>query len=304
MSVDLDISHYNLQDILSLFKVPINFDEQDMKRAKAIVLKTHPDKSKLPPEYFRFYSKAYKMLYSVWEFKKKGDVNNDNKNTEYKEITYSDNEKNVLLDQFFDSNKKMKDNNKFNQWFNAQFEKNKLYNEGESKGYEQWLKSDEDVDANTDKNVTMATMAQEFDKKKTQARSLVVHQGIQEICSNTSNSAYDLSTDAPDTYDSNMFSNLQFQDLHQAHVNSVIPVTDEDYKNKQKFNNINEFIDHRNGQDIKPLSESQAMQYLTQRNNKDDESAVRRAYQLAKETEQAKQRNNDFWSGLQLLNNK
>ena len=63
MSVDLDISHYNLQDILSLFKVPINFDEQDMKRAKAIVLKTHPDKSKLPPEYFRFYSQAYKMLY-------------------------------------------------------------------------------------------------------------------------------------------------------------------------------------------------------------------------------------------------
>ena len=46
------------------------------------------------------------------------------------------------------------------------------------------------------------------------------------------------------------------------------------------------------------------MQYLTQRNNKDDESSVRRAYQLAKETEQAKQRNNDFWSGLQLLNNK
>ena len=303
MSVDLDISNYNLQDILSLFKMPINFDEHDMRRAKHIVLKTHPDKSKLSPEYFRFYSKAYKMLFSVWEFKKRGDVDNDNKNTEYAEITYSDNEKNVLLDQFFEVNKKFKDKNKFNEWFNEQFEKNKLYNEGEAKGYDTWLKSDEDVET-SNKNVTMATMAQEFDKKKSLVRSLVVHQGIQEVCSNTSNSAYDLSSDAPNTYDSNMFSNLQFQDLHQAHVNSVIPVTDEDYNSKQKFNNITEFIDHRNGQDIKPLSESQAMQYLNKRNNKDDETAVRRAYQLAKETEQAKQKNNEFWSGLQLLNNK
>ena len=209
----------------------------------------------------------------------------------------------MLLDQFFEVNKKFKDKNKFNEWFNEQFEKNKLYNEGEAKGYDTWLKSDEDVET-SNKNVTMATMAQEFDKKKSLVRSLVVHQGIQEVCSNTSNSAYDLSSDAPNTYDSNMFSNLQFQDLHQAHVNSVIPVTDEDYNSKQKFNNITEFIDHRNGQDIKPLSESQAMQYLNKRNNKDDETAVRRAYQLAKETEQAKQKNNEFWSGLQLLNNK
>jgi hypothetical protein len=55
-SVDLDINNYNLQDILSLFKIPVNFDEHDMKRAKQIVLKTHPDKSKLPAEYFLFYS--------------------------------------------------------------------------------------------------------------------------------------------------------------------------------------------------------------------------------------------------------
>ena len=57
MSVDLDINNYNLQDILSLFKIPVNFDERDLKKAKQIVLKTHPDKSKLPAEYFLFYSK-------------------------------------------------------------------------------------------------------------------------------------------------------------------------------------------------------------------------------------------------------
>ena len=32
MSVDLDIENYKLEDILNLFKVPLNFKEEDMKK--------------------------------------------------------------------------------------------------------------------------------------------------------------------------------------------------------------------------------------------------------------------------------
>ena len=126
-NLDLDISNYNLSDILNLFKIPLNFTEGDLKKAKSIVLKTHPDKSGLEPDFFRFYSKAYKMLYSVWEFRKKGDVNaNGNKNTDYS--TYGDDEKRELLDQMFQTNEKFKNKNQFNKWFNEQFERNKLSN--------------------------------------------------------------------------------------------------------------------------------------------------------------------------------
>ena len=69
--LDLDINNYELADILRLFKIPVNFKESDLKKAKLTVLKTHPDKSGLNPDFFRFYTKAYKMLYSVWEFRKK-----------------------------------------------------------------------------------------------------------------------------------------------------------------------------------------------------------------------------------------
>ena len=301
MSVDLDINNYNLQDILSLFKMPVNFDAQDMKRAKQIVLKTHPDKSKLSADYFLFYSKAYKMLHSVWEFRKRGDVDSSNpKNTEY--TNYSDEEKNLLLNQFFDSNEKFKNNKNFNQWFNQQFEKNKLQNENETKGYGDWLKTDEDIESS--KNISMATMKQEFDKRKTQARSLIVREDVQEIWGANTISASELSNDAPGTYDSGLFSGLGFQDLYKAHTETVIPVTEEDYEQKQKFNNVNEFVSYRNSQDTKPLSEQQAQQYLNQRNTKEEEKAVRRAYELAKQTEQAKLNNQEFWSGLQLLQNK
>jgi len=303
-SVDLDINNYNLQDILSLFKIPVNFDELDMKMAKQVVLKTHPDKSKLPAEYFLFYSKAYKMLHSVWEFRKRGEVDSKNpKNTEYS--NYSDEDKNILLDQFFESNEKFKKSANFNRWFNEQFERNKLSNEAEEKGYGEWLKTDEDIDEAAN-NVSMATMKQEFDKKKDKARSLIVREDVQEIFSNNSfsSSSAELSNDAPVTYDSGLFSGLGFQDLYKAHTETVIPVTEEDYEQKQKFRSVNEYQSYRNNQDTKPLSEAQAQQYLNQRNAKEEEKAVRRAYELAKQTELAKQKNQEFWSGLQLLQNK
>ena len=298
-NLDLDISNYNLSDILNLFKIPLNFTESDLKKAKTIVLKTHPDKSGLDPDFFRFYSKAYKMLYSVWEFRKKGDVNaNAKKNTDYS--TYGDDEKRELLDQVFQTNEKFKNKNHFNKWFNEQFERNKLSNEREEKGYEDWLRSNEG-DEESSKNVTMETMGHEFEKKKSQARSLVVRQEVQEIFGLNSIAASDLSSDAPQSFDSDLFSSLPFQDLKQAHTETVIPVTFEDYQQKQKFNNVNEMISHRSQQNIKPLSEQQAMNYLKNREKNDEERTVRRAYDLAKQTELAQQRNQDFWASIQFL---
>lgn len=302
--VDLNIDNYNLEDVLNLFKIPVDFDETDLKRAKQIVLKTHPDKSHLDPEYFRFYSKAYKMLFTIWEFRKRGDVNKNNKNTEYSiddiDNGLDDENKRVLLDNFFEKNGKFKTNGDFNRWFNKEFDKNKIQNEAEQKGYENWLRSDED-EANTNMgNISMATMSEEFEKKKSQMRAIAKREEIMELNSGRGQ-ACDLSTDAPGSFNSDMFSSLPYQDLHQAHTESVIPVTHEDFENRQQFKNVNEFVSYRDKQDTRPLSETQAMEYLNNRNKKDEEMAVSRAYQLAKQTELAKQKSNEFWSGLLML---
>lgn len=65
-SLDLDIDNYNLPDILALFNLPTLFNEDDLKRAKLAVLKTHPDKSKLPKEYFLFFTKAYRIVHQIY----------------------------------------------------------------------------------------------------------------------------------------------------------------------------------------------------------------------------------------------
>jgi len=299
MSVDLNIEHYDLEDILHLFKIPPHFDESHLKRAKQIVLKTHPDKSGLSPDYFIFYSKAYKMLYGIWEFKKSATTEKiDTYNTDYNSVTYNEEQKKELLDEFFTSNKKKFKNTKdFNSWFNQQFEKNKLEQEGEAKGYEDWLR-DPREEPTTHAN-GLADMAQQIDRKKAELRSLIVRQDVEDITSSTNASS--IINSAPQTYDSDLFSQLSFQDLHKAHTQSVIPVTEEDYLVKQKFSSVNEFAMHRSQQDTKPLSEQQAMQYLKHRTQSEDTLATKRAYQLAKEAELVQKREQDFWASIQRI---
>jgi hypothetical protein len=307
MSVDLEINNYNLEDILNLFKLPVNFDEQDLKRAKQVVLKTHPDKSGLESKYFLFYSKAYKMLYSLWDFRKKGDVNKNNAETDYENVDkFSEEDKKKILDNLFKSDNtktKFKTSRDFNSWFNEQFEKNKVYNENEESGYGDWLKTNEGLDE-VNPNVSAATMKTEFDKKKSSIRALVVHKDVSELNSWNSINASELTREGPGEFSSDLFSRLPFQDLQKAHTETVIPVTDEDYDNIPKFKNVNEYLNHRNKVDITPLSEQQAQQYLNQQNDKDSEKAVRRAYELAKQSEIAKQKSQSFWGNLQFLQNK
>lgn len=297
-AIDLDINNYSLEDILKLFKIPSDFTEQDIKRSKQMVLKTHPDKSQLPSDYFRFYTKAFKMLYSLWEFRKKGDVGVNNKNTDYE--TLSDENKTILLNGFFDNNTKLKNKtDDFNRWFNEQFEKNKIHNEGVETGYGDWLKSDDDIEQ--ERVTTMSGMKDVFDKRKSHARSLVVRQDIQDFSGRVTISSSELTTDAPPSFDSDLYSSLPYQDLQKAHSESVIPVTEEDYHNTQKFRNVNDMLNHRNNQDTRPLSEQQAMEYLSNREKMEDNRATKRAYQLAKETEESKSREEEFWRQLRLL---
>ena len=297
-SLDLDINNYNLQDILHLFKIPMNFTDVDMKKAKMIVLKTHPDKSGLEADIFRFYSKAYKVLYSIWEFRKKGDVSNNEKNIEY--TIYDDDEKRKLLDGLFENKDEFKSKKHFNTWFNKEFEKKKIHNNETDTGYDNWLRSNEMSQYNAG-NVTMENMGKEFEKIKSQARSLIVYQEVEDIYGANTLSASELTNEAPTSYTSSLFSSLAFQDLKQAHTETVIPVTTDDYEQKMKFNNVNEMMSYRGQQNIVPLSEQQALQYLKNREKNDEEKSIRRAFDLAKQTELAQQRNQEFWASLQLL---
>lgn len=297
MDIDFDIDNYTLDDILHLFKIPKDFNEEHMAHAKKIVLKTHPDKSRLSPEYFLFYSKAYKKLHFMWQFKSQG--RNGKKTYDdllleqeqsINSFELSNNQKKILNSHISEEKKKGKE---FNSWFNEQFEKHRLE---EMEGYGDWLRSNEDVDE--ERTIAYSQLGEEMEKKKQQVRSLVVHKGIDDTYFNLSCGASNLTGDTPDSYSSGLFSSLQYEDLRKAHVESVIPVTMEDYEKMPKFKNVNDYTSYRNNQSITPLSEAQANEYLSNKSRLEEIQSTERAYKLAQQLEESNKMKTNFWGSL------
>jgi|TARA_B110000483_G_scaffold236402_1_gene309476 hypothetical protein len=277
-SIDLNLDNYELTDLLTLFNLQYDFTESDLKNAKKIVLKTHPDKSNLPKEYFLFFSKAYKIIYSIYEFRVKGKGS-----TEY------------MLDESTDVEifKKLTGKKDFNKVFNELFDKCNVRTAETDTGYGEWLRSDEDMDNTV---TTKENMHDTFRKKKTVARDAIVNQSIQETGYNTYT---DLLGNAPDNYSSDLFSSLGYEDLRNAHRENVIPVTEKDIK--QTFKNQEELRIYRESQKIIPNSLSESKEMLHKQKQQEIKQDTQRAYTLAKQDELYKDINANFMSNLYKL---
>jgi len=254
--LDLNIENYDLDDILNLFKLERNFNELDLKNAKKIVLMTHPDKSGLCSDYFRFYSNAYKMIFKIWEFKNKIETKNNNTNT----FKFSNSQKKIL-----DITTKSTKDFDFNKWFNQEFDKMNIIKDEDENGYGEWLKSDNDISPISELGVS----DDEFDKKKRQLRKneLILHKNMNEMYFNCIG-ASTLTGDVPETYSSNLFSNLQYEDLHKAHTETVVPVTIDDFNNVKKFSSVDEYKRYRNIEQLHPLN---GEEYLQNKMKKEDD---------------------------------
>jgi hypothetical protein len=284
-NIDLNIDNYELKDLLELFNLPYDFNEDDLKKTKKMVLKTHPDKSKLEKEYFLFFTAAFKIIVSIYEFRTRS---NKQTSTEYLGFE-EDPEKKVLM-------KNLSKKKNFNKIFNELFEKHKVTDNYSDNGYGEWLKSNEDID---NRQTSWNEMNSTFEKKKEEVKALIVKTDIEEY--NLSNN-YQIGGDKPEYYSSDLFSSLQYEDLQRAHKESVIPVTNKDWHEVKQYKNVNELEKSRN-EKINPLSFEQATDYLNSKNNLVLENDTRRAFNLAKECEEAKKANSNFIGRFKQLTN-
>jgi hypothetical protein len=286
-TLNLDIAQYDLTDLLSLFKLDFDFSTDDLKRVKKTVMQTHPDKSGLDKKYFLFFTSAFKIIFSIHEFRHKSA---NKQSTEYSVEHEKDESKELLL-------KKIQNQPNFNKIFNDLFEKHRITDEEQEHGYGDWIKSEDNMDLRT---TTMGQMNATFEQKKKEVKELVPFQEIEEA-GGQSSSHFDLTRDKPTYYSSALFSNLQYEDLKKAHVESVVPVTHEDYLKRPKFKNVLEMQQHPDYQDTKPLSLTQANEYLQQRQSFQNQNDVQRAYKLAKQDEVVRKANQSWLSGFRQL---
>ena len=265
MDMDLDINNYELADILKLFKIPVLFNDKHLREAKVIVLQMHPDKSRLPKEYFLFFTKAYKMLYEIYKVRFPDEK-------KYKETGFS---YSAVIDHELNLNKSKTAHNKedheyykteeeaykklqkldsanFNKWFNEKFEKFRMHDDEQDGGYEEWFRDtnnndgldagaidDNGIDA-TELGDTWDERNERIERKKKMLRDKMALIETNEIMTydsvgcGGSGGYYGLGREAPREYSSGLFSSLQYEDLKKAHTESVIPVTAEDFVNRKK----------------------------------------------------------------------
>ena len=291
--MDLNIENYSLEELLKLFSLSIDFDENDLKNAKKHVNNTHPDKSGLPKEYFIFFAKAFKYVYKIHEFKRKSNENI----TEYK--LYLEEDDNTKDNNNIIKNK-LKENKNFNEWFNTMFNKYNIKDDNDN-GYGEWLESNEDN--NEELNANKSNLHSKFeDYKKKKIDSMVVYNEVNETCNNLSCGASSIVPSCSSFSNENIFGkNLNYEDVKKAHTETFIPVTREDFNKRKKYNSVFEINYERGNQDITPLTEKQAKDFLNKKNMLNNDIANQNAYYLLKQAEEVKKNNKEFMKNLQLL---
>ena len=275
-NLGLDIKKYNLSDLLSLFEMPINFTKEHLIAAKRIVMKTHPDKSFLDKKFFLFFSAAYKLLHSTFMGKftsRSGKVSYDpNDLSETGDADSSSKHKIHTIENVI----------KFNESFNKMFETHCLKELGaDEDGHGNWLKSNDDYDTS---KTSLSNMNNFFEEKKKEKFDLIVKPTINYI---GSGSGYDLINDTSVPYSSNMFSQLQFDDVKRAYVESIVPVSGDTRISNRPIsdNDVKYYANERNSIKYNHNLPSDDMNYEDDMNRVNQTQATKMSFLLAKQDE-------------------
>lgn len=294
-SLDLNISNYDLNDILKLFSLKSNYDKNDLKKAKVIVSKMHPDKSTLPKKYFEFFINAYRILVDVYDFR-------ENKKRET-ETNYD-----VCLDRDQETNntetiKKFVKKDDFLKQFNKFFEENKLKNNETDAGYEEWLRSNNDICEKKARNRHDLNMQIEQQKKQLRSQQLVKRGEIIDSGNLSSGGLNNTNIygEKMEEYSSNIFSKLRYEDLKKAHTETVIPVTNLDYENAKKYKNVDHLMQTRNTQNCEPISMKQSREFLSEKQRRSQMYSENLAFNIRKESQDAADINKKLMSKITYL---
>jgi hypothetical protein len=272
LDVDLDINNYSLEELLSLFQISATWQkeltEEDMKKAKSIVLRTHPDKSGLDSRFFLFYSSAYKLLHSIWKT-----MSHNNSSTIYDENYLEEIQEKQESKKALDGFLSQKTPEEFNEWFNQTFETINGKNMSLRDGYGEWLGSEEDLEEGSHDTVIL-----EQKKKLSNKYALIT---IDKMYSN--NGGAEQLEDIQEEYSAGLFSTLPYEDLKKAHTETVIPITDEDYQNVRKFKNVSEYMKYRDESLKKKEKTKEDIIYEIRKKEEDEE--LDRTFELTKQME-------------------
>jgi hypothetical protein len=271
--LDLDVNNYDLDDVLNLFHLDVNFSYRDLKGAMKIMHKVHPDKSGLDTKYFIFFKEAYSILLGLYKHR-----NSTNKSL-FREEYYSK-EHAIKLNDFIKSDDF---NDKFNKLFEETFSK-------ETQGYDDWLKHSPINDYSSTNRNTYFT-----DNHK----SIVIKNNDDIVDINNLGNNY-IDSDYIEDYSSSTFNSLRYDDVRKAYSETFIPVNENDTR-IDMFNSVDALRRFRQNDKSEQMTKEESEQYLSNAKYSEDKLINNKIYNLIKQDKRNQDEKQKWWNAFNKL---
>jgi hypothetical protein len=293
---NLNIHMYSLDELLGLFELTYNMTQTELRNAKRRVLMLHPDKSKLPPEYFLFYKKAFEVVVQFYENNNKQNQAMTEEATTYRPLSNGLNKATIQKVATVAGEMAPKE---FQNKFNELFEKNMAAKPDASRN--EWFTKDEPV-YKTEEAVSSKNMGQVFENMKQKTAELVKYRGVQEIDRSGGTRLYE-DDDENDLYiSSDPFSKLKFDDLRKVHKDQTIfSVSESDFSKVKKYSSVDHFVRERGNQPLNPLDKTEAERILEAKDRQFREQIMQKQHAANLRTMQYEEKNKTIISSFMLL---
>jgi DNA-binding transcriptional regulator GbsR (MarR family) len=266
---------YKFNEILELFGLSYNINIDDIKRVKNTVLKTHPDKSGLPSEYFLFYKKAFDIIVQYFNETQKTSQIVPQKNPVYETSSISNNNKSI--DKQINQSLNKMDKKDFSQKFNELFEKNMQTQIDPNKN--EWFTNETPV-YNVPKANSSAGIARAIDQIKETTSAMTKYRGVEELTIRSTGTSLYEDEENDDYVSCDPFSKLKFDDLRKVHKDqTVFAVKESDIQKRQQYKSYDDLNKVRNSMDLTPLEKENAERILREKETQ------KREFILAKQHE-------------------
>lgn len=294
---NLNIQTYSFEEILGLFDLSKQFNEEDVKKAKRKVLWMHPDKSHLPPEYFLFYKKAYETLLVFFEEKVKQDNVVPTTEVVYVPMNTSENKK---VGKVINAMKA----EEFNNVFNEMFDKNMVKPQDPSRN--EWFKQ-ENALYEVPKSVTQQGMGQALNKVREKTNEMTQYRGVENMYSSGAGGTklYDEEENTTDFeyVSSDIFGKLKYDDLRRVHKDqTVFSVSESDFQNMPKYTSLDHLSSERGKQNLTPMDKKQSEDLIKQKQEIYKEAMMKKQYEAQLRTMEYTEKNKAVLANFLRLN--
>jgi hypothetical protein len=254
---------YSFKELLELFQLDYKIGIDDLKRAKMMVLKMHPDKSRLPSDYFLFYKKAFDIVVQYYQ-----DSVKTTAEVPTTEQIYSPETADKRVSKTV--NKAMNDmgQDKFQQTFNQLFEQNM---KKPVKDQNDWFKNNDPL-YQFDNVSSASGLAGAVESIKKTTAAMVKYNGVENMTSSgpSYGNLYDEedgeSGESGGYVTCDPFSKLKFDDLRKVHKDqTVLAVSESDFSKMRKYGSIDQLQRERGSMNIEHIDRSESEKILDQR---------------------------------------